>query len=106
MHAPRLTDWRRNKGHNAVPSSTTIHAYADPAGQRVRHQRALAETVELAGDSILSIAELTRLMGVSRTTIWRMVRDGTFPRLRQISPNRRGLPASLYREWLASRRVA
>jgi len=86
--------------------NTSIYAYADPSDQRVRHQRALAETAELAGDSILSIAELTRLMGVSRTTLWRMIRDGSFPRMRQISPNRRGIPASLYREWLASRDLA
>jgi len=57
-------------------------------------------------DRILSVADLTRLLGVSRTTVWRMTRDGLLPTLIEISPNRRGLPASEYRAWLASRRGA
>jgi prophage regulatory protein len=49
------------------------------------------------------IKEVLQMVGVSRTTLWRMVRDGTFPRRVVISS---GVRAHVYEEveaWMRSR---
>jgi predicted DNA-binding transcriptional regulator AlpA len=38
----------------------------------------------------IGIDEVLDLVGVSRSTLWRMVRTGTFPKRVEMSPGRRG----------------
>lgn len=52
---------------------------------------------------ILRIPELTKLTGLSRVTLWRLERDGNFPRRVQLSQNTVGWKASEVDEWLESR---
>lgn len=47
--------------------------------------------------------DVQEAVGVSRRTIERMVRDGTFPKPRQLTPNRVGWRAEVITDWLASR---
>lgn len=54
-------------------------------------------------DRVLSTKELLALLGVSRATLWRLQRDGLFPKLSELSPNRKGLFESQYRAWRDAR---
>lgn len=57
-------------------------------------------------DRMLTTTEVQELTGLGRTTIWRLERDGDFPRRRQITPNRVGWLASEVDDWLQTRPVA
>lgn len=52
----------------------------------------------------LRCAEVTNLIGVSRTTLWRLVRAGAFPRPHVLSTNRVGFLVADVDAWIASRR--
>lgn len=52
---------------------------------------------------MLRPTEVMARTGLSRTTIWRRVRDGTFPAPYVLGQNSIGWPASVISEWLASR---
>jgi len=52
---------------------------------------------------ILSAKELTKQIGLSRTTIWRMERRGEFPQRIVLSSNRVGWDAKEINDWLESR---
>ena len=68
-----------------------------------RPSRSLVEVGELAGASILSVADVTRLLNIDRTTLWRWCRQQRFPQRRQLGPNRVGFVAAEVKAWLASR---
>lgn len=51
----------------------------------------------------LSIAETVMVTGLSRTTIWRMERAGTFPKPYQITPGRRAFLKSEVDKWIAEK---
>ena len=53
--------------------------------------------------SLLSFDDLQRIVPLSRTTIWRLERQGEFPRRMRISTNRVGWLLSDVEEWIASR---
>ena len=53
--------------------------------------------------SLLSFDDLQRIVPLSRTTIWRLERQGEFPRRMRISRNRVGWLLSDVEEWIASR---
>ena len=53
--------------------------------------------------SLLSFDDLQRIVPLSRTTIWRLERQGEFPRRMRISTNRVGWLLSDVEEWSASR---
>jgi len=57
-------------------------------------------------DRILRPREVAHLTGLARTTLWRGVRDGTFPRPVRITPSTIGWCASDLTHWLAERRAA
>ncbi len=57
-------------------------------------------------DRFISEAECREVTSLSRVTRWRMERDGTFPRRRQISPNRIGWLESEIRDWVEARAKA
>ncbi|MER9270493.1 AlpA family phage regulatory protein [Mesorhizobium sp. M0643] len=52
---------------------------------------------------ILPIREVCRRVGISRTTVWQLIRDGKFPRLVQITPKRKGFVASEVDAWISAR---
>ena len=52
-------------------------------------------------DRMLRAPAVLELIGVSRTTLWRMIRRAEFPALLQLSPNTVGWPESLVTEWRA-----
>jgi prophage regulatory protein len=54
-------------------------------------------------DRVVREPECKRITGLSRTTRWRMIRKGDFPRPLQLSENAKGWRASWIRDWLAAR---
>jgi prophage regulatory protein len=55
---------------------------------------------------LLNFAELKAIVGLSRVTVWRLVRAGKFPAPIEISPGRRAWDISDVRSWLAARKPA
>lgn len=52
---------------------------------------------------ILRVTDLMALLGLSRTTIWRMRQAGLLPRPIRLSANAIGWPDDVIAEWLAKR---
>lgn len=52
---------------------------------------------------IIRLTRLTEMTGLSRSTIWRLERAGTFPHRRQLSPGTVGWIESEVVEWLQAR---
>ena len=57
----------------------------------------------LESEPMLRPLEVMARTGLSRTTIWRRVRAGTFPAPIELGQNSIGWPESLIRSWLANR---
>jgi prophage regulatory protein len=55
---------------------------------------------QLEDDSMLRMPEVTRVTGLSKSTIKRRVSDGTFPKPMHLSPRRIGWPAREVKDWL------
>ena len=49
----------------------------------------------------ISVAEICALLGISRTTCWRLVRDGRIQAPTRLSPNRVAWPASAVEAYLS-----
>lgn len=56
-------------------------------------------------DDILSVSETCQRLGVSRSTLWRVRRQGHFPTPIQISLNRIGFRRGDVRSWIESKRA-
>ena len=54
-------------------------------------------------DQMLRPPEVMARTGLSRTTLWRRVRTGTFPPPCELGENSIGWPASAVNAWLANR---
>ena len=54
-------------------------------------------------DPMLRPSEVMARTGLSRTTLWRRVRAGTFPPPTELGANAIGWPASSITAWLANR---
>ena len=54
-------------------------------------------------DPMLRPTEVMERTGLSRTSLWRRVRAGTFPAPIEIGPNAIGWPASAITTWLENR---
>lgn len=54
-------------------------------------------------ERIFTIQEVAKITSLSRTTLYRMVDAGTFPRPSQLSPNRIGWRASAIARWQTER---
>jgi prophage regulatory protein len=52
---------------------------------------------------MLRAPEVMAMTGLSRTSIWRRVRAGTFPAPTEIGANSIGWPASVITQWLENR---
>lgn len=57
-------------------------------------------------DRIMNTPEVVEATGVSRTTLWRLEREGKFPRRRQLIGHRVGWLASEVDAWIQERPVA
>lgn len=57
-------------------------------------------------DRILRARQVCEVIGLSRTTLWRRVRDGQFPKPIRLGPNAVGWRASVVFEWLDDREAA
>ncbi len=55
-------------------------------------------------NQIMRSHEVVKLVGVSRTTLWRMERDGTFPKRVQLSLRAVGWRRSAVVQWVQSRK--
>jgi prophage regulatory protein len=54
-------------------------------------------------DSLLRFKDVQRKTGLSRTTIWRLERDGNFPKHISISARATGWSANAVEGWIAER---
>lgn len=59
------------------------------------------QNIEQTTDRFIREPEVQRITGLSRTTRWRLQRDGKFPQRRQISPNSVGWLASEISTWMS-----
>jgi prophage regulatory protein len=57
------------------------------------------------GDSILRLPAVLERVGLSERTVYRLIRDRTFPRPLQLGPSAVGWRASDVDRWIADRRV-
>jgi prophage regulatory protein len=57
-------------------------------------------------DRIIRVNELCALVGLHRSTVWRAVAQGKFPKPVVISTQSRGWRASDIEQWIASRQPA
>ena len=55
-------------------------------------------------DELLRFTAVRRMVGLSRSTIWRLEKEGLFPRRRQISPHLVGWVNSEVQDWIANRK--
>ena len=61
---------------------------------------ALAPTLD---DELWNVRVISAKTGLARSTIYAYVKQGLFPRQRQLGPGRAGWRASEVRDWIASR---
>jgi prophage regulatory protein len=62
-----------------------------------------ASAAPVRNEAIIREPECRRISGLSRSTRWRLEREGKFPRRRRISPGASGWLASEIAAWLADR---
>jgi len=58
----------------------------------------------MTNDEILRFPVVEQATGLSRTTIWRKERDGSFPARRKLSTNTVGWLRSEIEEWITERK--
>ena len=56
-------------------------------------------------DKIIRLHELTRIVGISSSTLWRREQEGTFPKRRQLGVRSVGWLASEINEWIENREI-
>ncbi|OXS99094.1 hypothetical protein B7H23_12885 [Notoacmeibacter marinus] len=66
-------------------------------------ENAVSEAVPTETVSFCSIAETCEITSLSRPTIWRLVRDGTFPRPVALTDRRNAFVRSEVNAWLRER---
>lgn len=57
-------------------------------------------------DRIIRAKEISQKTGLSRSTIWRLEREGVFPKRKQLAPHTVGWLESEVARWLESRQPA
>jgi prophage regulatory protein len=72
----------------------------DGAGNVAVDQQPALQEPEPEDDTMLRMADVVRLTGVSGSTIKRMVLDGRFPRPMHLSPRSIGWPSRDVKKWL------
>ena len=82
------------------------HHFDDPTFRAAHVVPPLIVEIQMPQDRFIRDPECEKLSGLSRTTRWRLERDGKFPKRRQISPNGVGWLLSEIQSWLDSREAA
>ena len=59
--------------------------------------------MEDAQNRILPAAAVSKRLGISRTTLWRLIKAGDFPQAIKLSPNRVGWRESQITAWIETR---
>lgn len=59
-----------------------------------------------ASDQLLRFSQVRELISLSRTTLWRKIREGTFPAPIRLSEKARGWRLSVIRAWISSREAS
>ena len=75
------------------------------ARKKITAQTVVALKVR-GSDQLLRFAQVRELVPLSRTTLWRKIRDGTFPAPIKLSDHARGWRLSTIRRWIADREAA
>ena len=70
------------------------------------HEHSPARAGDAVSDRIVGERECREITDLSRTTRWRLMQAGKFPKKIRISPNRTGWMLSSVSIWLAQRQVA
>ena len=88
--------WDCRPARGAIPRETLL---TDQLSRRWRPMSAITRPER----RILRVTDLMALLGLSRTTIWRMRRVGEIPQPIRIGANAIGWPDDVIAEWLAKR---
>ena len=94
-------DWNARVDLAAVRASIRRARVEDEVEKRV--------AARTGADRLLRIAEVKKLTGLGRTTIWQLGRDGLFPKRVKLSGTRGravGWRESEVRQWVADRKAA
>ena len=65
-----------------------------------------AAVIDYVGDRLLPLKEVLYVMGISRSSLYNYIANGSAPRQVKIGPRRIGFRASDIRQWLAERKDA
>ncbi len=82
------------------------HHIDDPTFRAAHVVPRLIVEIQMPPDRFIRDRECKKISGLSRTTRWRLEREGKFPKRRQISPNGVGWLLSEIQSWLDSREAA
>ena len=89
--------------HLGVPVN---HHIDDPTFMAAHVVPPFIVEIQMPPDRFIRDPECEKMSGLSRTTRWRLEREGKFPKRRQISPNGVGWLLSEIQSWLESREAA
>ncbi len=87
-----------------APASNVDHSADLHGSPRRRRQRARRRFDELTPASIVDVTEVVELTTLSRATIYRKMKAGTFPSNRQLNANRSGWRFADVQAWLENLR--
>ena len=73
------------------------------ARDETKADRTLALVASGSADTILNKKQVAAMIGVSISSLDRMIKRGEFDQPRQLSPRRVGWPLSYVQAWIASR---
>lgn len=85
-----------------MSTSSTIDPSSAPPARMPRGQAAVSE---LATPRLLRLPQVIEITGLGRDTIYRYIRDGSFPRQRRISARASAWREDEIRQWVESRPV-
>ena len=95
---------RRNKPGRSKPAHKKSRPRKVPDRDELEaHAEERRIPPALLGDHIVTPAEVAAALDLNRTTIWRMVRDGRFPRPITLTPQRIGWRWPTIETWLSER---
>ena len=82
--------------------STTTHTPPAPSARALAVQANLM-AAQANPNTLLTTDAVMALTGWSKTTIWRRIKDGSFPQSIELGANERRWQAGTVNEWLAQR---
>lgn len=95
----------------AEADDTSQHVEVSAADLRLMMEvgvgRLLAEAAnrEAGDDTLITIPQVCRRLGISRTTLWKLRREGDFPPEIKVSERKIAFSRQTFNEWLEARRA-